>query len=75
MQIDGCDWSTLHNSLTLRKSKAPVSIKDGKYVHFGLEDAYVETLLGLSIAIQIYSGLLKYIIPILILCQKNFWKE
>lgn len=53
MQIDGCDWSTLHNSLTLRKLQAPVSIKDGKYVHFGLEDAYVETLLGLSIAVQI----------------------
>jgi hypothetical protein len=39
MHIDGSDWSSLTNNFSLRKLPSAVPINDGKYVHFGLENA------------------------------------
>jgi hypothetical protein len=39
MHIDGSDWPSLTNNFSLRKLPSAVPINDGKYVHFGLENA------------------------------------
>ena len=47
MHIDGSDWPSLTNNFSLRKLPSAVPINDGKYVHFGLENALSGNSAGL----------------------------
>ena len=77
MHIDGNDWHTVSREIPIsRKLPSPGHINDGKYVHFGLDNALSGNSAGLMfIATQIYSSLLTYTLLILVFYQKEYGKE
>jgi hypothetical protein len=47
MHIDGSVWPSITNNSSLRKLSSAVPRNDGKYVHFGLENALSGNSAGL----------------------------